>query len=60
MDGNKVLIQYHVKNNDSKDMPFGFGLHPAFKLDDEFSTYTLDFETEENVKQRRKYETIVV
>ena len=41
LDGNKVLIQYHVKNNDSKDMPFGFGLHPAFKLDDEFSTYTL-------------------
>ena len=51
LDGNKVLIQYHVKNNDSKDMPFGFGLHPAFKLDDEFSTYTLAFEKEENTKQ---------
>ena len=32
-------------------MPFGFGLHPAFKLDDEFSTYTLAFEKEENTKQ---------
>ena len=34
----------------AKDMPFGFGLHPAFKLDDEFSTYTLAFEKEENVR----------
>ena len=51
LDGNKVLIQYHVKNNDSKDMPFGFGLHPAFKLDDEFSKYSLAFEKEENTKQ---------
>ena len=32
-------------------MPFGFGLHPGFKLDDEFSTYTLAFEKEENAKQ---------
>lgn len=51
LDGNKVLINYHIKNNDERDMPFGFGLHPGFKLDDEFSTYTLDFEKEENAKQ---------
>ena len=32
LDGNKVLIQYHVKNNDSKDMPFGFGLDLSWMM----------------------------
>ena len=51
LDGNKVCISYRIKNNGEKDMPFGFGLHPGFKLDDDFSNYTLEFEKEEHAKQ---------
>ena len=51
LDGNKVCINYRIKNNGEKDMPFGFGLHPGFKLDDDFSKYTLEFEKEEHAKQ---------
>lgn len=51
LENNKVNISYTIKNEDSKDMPFGFGLHPAFQLHDEFSKYTLEFEKEEHAKQ---------
>ena len=30
LDNNKVLINYEIKNNDTKVMPFTFGLHPGF------------------------------
>ncbi len=29
---NGVTVTYHVQNNGSKDMPFGFGLHPYFSI----------------------------
>lgn len=32
--GSKVQIDYRIANNDTKPMPFSFGLHPAFALDD--------------------------
>jgi len=32
--GSKVQIDYRITNNDTKPMPFSFGLHPAFALDD--------------------------
>ncbi len=40
---NKVKISYLIQNKDAKDMPFGFGLHPGFKLNDVFESYTLRF-----------------
>ena len=48
---NKVVVSYLVKNKDSKDMPFGFGLHPGFKLNDTFENYTLKFSEHENCLQ---------
>ena len=30
LDGKKVLIDYEITNNDTKIMPFTFGLHPGF------------------------------
>lgn len=30
LDGKVLTITYVITNNDEKDMPFGFGLHPAF------------------------------
>lgn len=48
---NRVCISYKIKNNGNVDMPFGFGLHPGFKLEDDFSNYSLEFEKEEHAKQ---------
>ena len=30
LQGSKLVITYHITNNSDKDMPFNFGLHPAF------------------------------
>lgn len=51
LDGNRVCISYKIQNKGNEDMPFGFGLHPGFKLDDAFSEYSLEFEKEEHAKQ---------
>ncbi len=38
----EVNINYHIKNNDEKVMPFGFGLHPAFNVDKDYKdTYIM-------------------
>ena len=34
LDDDTVNIDYLIENNDEKAMPFSFGLHPAFALDD--------------------------
>jgi len=34
LENNKVLISYLIKNNDNKEMPFTFGLHPGFNVKD--------------------------
>jgi len=31
LENDRVVIQYDIENRDTKDMPFSFGLHPAFK-----------------------------
>jgi galactose mutarotase-like enzyme len=41
LEGKKVLISYRIENTGSKDMPFTFGLHPAFRIDGDFSDWTL-------------------
>lgn len=47
LDGNKLLINYLIKNKDSKTMPFGFGLHPAFKI--ELKDAYIEFEEKEDL-----------
>lgn len=55
LDQNKVNIDYEIKNTGSKDMPFSFGLHPAFKIpqneNEEYEDYSLIFEQEEHCQQ---------
>jgi len=34
LDNNRVLINYDITNKDNKVMPFTFGLHPGFNIDD--------------------------
>ncbi|GAA4282310.1 aldose 1-epimerase family protein [Gaetbulibacter aestuarii] len=51
---NRITIDHHVKNCDSKPLYFSLGGHPAFKCpvfkDDAYSDYFLEFETEETSK----------
>ena len=51
----KVLtITYVITNKDDKDMPFGFGLHPAFNCplndNETIKNYFIEFSNKENVK----------
>lgn len=46
LDGNSVLINYDITNTDNKVMPFTFGLHPGFNIDD-FSDIKIVFEDDE-------------
>lgn len=52
---NKVTITYDIKNTGEKDMPFTFGLHPAFLCpltkEETFEDYHILFTNPENVKQ---------
>ncbi len=34
LSANQIKIEYRVRNEDKKDMPFSIGFHPAFMLDD--------------------------
>lgn len=34
LDNNKVLVNYDITNKDNKVMPFTFGIHPGFNVDD--------------------------
>lgn len=54
---NQVKIQYRIENTGSKDMPFGFGLHPGFQLHDTISSYFLSFDGNTNLEQLHMYET---
>jgi len=46
LDGNKVLINYEIRNDDDDDMPFTFGLHPGFIVRN-FDEATLVFDQDE-------------
>lgn len=48
LDGNKVLIKYDITNKDNKIMPFTFGLHPGFIVDD-FNSISLTFKDDDVV-----------
>lgn len=44
----KLLITYNIKNNSEINMPFGFGLHPAFVCPENYDNTFIDFEQEED------------
>lgn len=50
----KLLITYEIKNENEFEMPFSFGLHPAFNVPfskgDNFSDYMLEFSNNEDSK----------
>lgn len=48
LDGNKVLIKYDITNKDNKVMPFTFGLHPGFIVND-FDNIYLSFKDDDVV-----------
>lgn len=51
--GKRVDIVYTITNNDKLDMPFGFGLHPAFRCplheNEKFEDYHLAFSNTETL-----------
>lgn len=47
LDGKRLNISYKIKNIDDKEMPFTFGLHPAFNTFDGFDTCKILFEKPE-------------
>ena len=65
---NKLVVTYRVKNNSSKDMYYGFGLHPAFACDHNYQDTKVVFNKEEkdgkeliiNQEFFDKYETYVI
>lgn len=50
LDKNKVNIDYYIRNDSKKDMPFTFGLHPGFNVLNFEDSY-LQYEKKEIVKQ---------
>lgn len=55
LDGNKVTITYDIANTGTEDMPFMFGLHPAFLCpltgEEAFEDYHLIFSNPEKINQ---------
>lgn len=55
LDGGTVRIDYTIKNTGAEDMPFSFGLHPAFRVPqyegETFEEYSIRFENEEDARQ---------
>jgi galactose mutarotase-like enzyme len=55
LEGTKIIVTYHVRNNDDKEMYFAVGGHPGFNapLDEEgaFEEWYLEFDTVKNVKR---------
>ncbi len=45
---NELTLSYRVENTGADIMYFSLGAHPAFNLEDEISTYRLEFDSEEN------------
>lgn len=44
---NKLVIKYSVINQDSIEIPFSIGAHPAFALPNSFENYSLEFNQQE-------------
>ncbi|MGN1398757.1 MAG: hypothetical protein ACI4WG_02000 [Erysipelotrichaceae bacterium] len=52
LDNDKLLIAYHLENNDDKELPFDIGFHPAFVCcnyyDENFAKVKIRFEKKED------------
>lgn len=55
LENNQVKIDYRIENTGKEDMPFSFGLHPAFRVPQKqgemFEEYSIHFENDENANQ---------
>ena len=55
LDGNRIKVNYLVRNNDDKTMYFGLGAHPGFNVPFEggmtFEDYYLEFDSVSDVKR---------
>lgn len=55
LEGKKLNIAYKIINTSKENMPFSFGLHPAFRIPQEegetFEEYKFVYEKEEDAKQ---------
>lgn len=55
LNADTLNISYSITNKDDEMMPFGFGLHPAFRVplneNEKFEDYVVEFEREEKLKQ---------
>ena len=54
-----LKITYTVKNIGKEMLPFSIGGHPAFSLKEDFTKYSLKFETSENLKSYRLIDELV-
>jgi galactose mutarotase-like enzyme len=61
LQGARLLIDYCVKNNDDRPMPFSIGSHPAFALrkDSNFSEYSIEFSEPETLDLYRLDGTLI-
>lgn len=52
LEGSRLSIDYRIENKSSEEMPFGFGLHPAFNCPidkgEDFSDYWIAFSAQED------------
>lgn len=55
LEGSSIVIRYDITNTGSTDMPFAFGLHPAFRVPqypgETFEDYSLEYDTPLQGKQ---------
>lgn len=55
LNGSEVQIDYTIENTGDEDMPFSFGLHPAFRVPqhegEQFEEFSIRFEKEEDASQ---------
>lgn len=55
LEGKTLHINYKIKNTGTKEMPYTFGLHPAFRVpqfkNEKFEDYSIDYEFDETATQ---------
>ena len=55
LEGNRLIITYHITNTGDREMPFNFGLHPGFNCPlcegECFEDYTMKFSNMEEFEQ---------
>ena len=49
LEENNVIISYEIKNTDNVDLPFGFGLHPAFNVSKDFKDSYIIFDDKDKL-----------